>query len=135
MLIALRPQRPDGAARRRVAELLVITGATDLASRPVDTLSAEQQWRISITRALLIDSQLVMAEDPSPGLDLRAASRALDLLMDAQARFGFTLLLATGRLATAARCERVLTLVDGQPTGDELIADDAWTRGRVDRIG
>jgi hypothetical protein len=29
----------------------------------------------------------------------------------------------------------VVTLVAGQAAGDELIADDAWTRGRVDRIG
>jgi predicted ABC-type transport system involved in lysophospholipase L1 biosynthesis ATPase subunit len=106
-----------------------------LPSRRVDTLSAQQQWRILIARALLIDPQLLMAEDPAPYLDSRAASRALDLLMDAQARCGFTLLLATGRLATAARCERVVSLTDGLVTGDELIADDAWTRGRVDRIG
>lgn len=55
--------------------------------------------------------------------------------MDAQARFGFTLLLATGRLATAARCDRMVTLADGQVIGDELMGDDAWTRGRIDRIG
>jgi predicted ABC-type transport system involved in lysophospholipase L1 biosynthesis ATPase subunit len=135
MLAALRPRRPDAAARAHVAELLVITGATDLATRRVDTLSAEQQWRVLIAHALLTDPQLVMAEDPSPGLDSRVASRTLDLFMDAQARFGFTLLLATGRLATAARCERVVSLVDGQATGDELIAEDNWTRGRIDRIG
>jgi putative ABC transport system ATP-binding protein len=135
MLAALRSRRPDAAARERIAELLVITGAASLAPRRVDTLSAEQQWRILIARALLIDPQLVVAEDPAPGLDSRAASRSLDLLMDAQARFGFALLLATSRLATAARCERVVSLVDGRVTGDQLIGDDAWTRGRIDRIG
>jgi putative ABC transport system ATP-binding protein len=88
-----------------------------------------------MARALLVVPHVVLAEDPSSGLDARAASRAMDMLMDAQARFGFTLLLATGRLATAARCERVVSLVDGRATGDELIADDAWTRGRIDRIG
>ncbi|HEY7325632.1 MAG TPA: ATP-binding cassette domain-containing protein [Streptosporangiaceae bacterium] len=135
MLAALRSRRPDAATRARVAELLAITGAANLASRRVETLSAEQQWRVLVARALLIDPQLVIAEDPAPGLDSRAASRALDLLMDAQARFGFTLVLATGRLVSAARCERVVSLADGQVTGDELIGDDAWTRGRIDRIG
>lgn len=135
MLAALRSRRPDVATRARVAELLAITGAANLASRRVETLSAEQQWRVLIARALLIDPQLVIAEDPTPGLDSRAASRALDLLMDAQARFGFTLVFATGRLVSAARCERIVSLVDGQVTGDELIGDDAWTRHRIDRIG
>jgi predicted ABC-type transport system involved in lysophospholipase L1 biosynthesis ATPase subunit len=135
MLAALRSRRPDAATRARVAELLAITGAANLASRRVETLSAEQQWRVLIARALLIDPQLVIAEDPAPGLDSRAASLALDLLMDAQARVGFTLVFATGRLISAARCERVVSLVDGQVTGDELIGDDAWTRHRIDRIG
>jgi predicted ABC-type transport system involved in lysophospholipase L1 biosynthesis ATPase subunit len=134
MLSVLRSRRTD-AARSRVAELLVITGAASLASRRLDTLSAEQLWRILIARALLIDPQVLLAEDPAPGLDSRTASLALDLLLDAHARFGFTLILATGRLATAARCERVVSLVDGQVTGDDLIGEDAWTRGRIDRIG
>lgn len=134
MLSVLRSRRTE-AARARVAELLVITGAASLASRRLDTLSAEQLWRILIARALLIDPQLLLAEDPEPGLDSRTASLALDLLMDAQARFGFTLILATGRLATAARCERVVSLVHGRVTGDDLIGEDAWTRGRIDRIG
>jgi len=135
MVTALRARRPDATARARIAELLVITGAAHLAARRVDTLSAEQQWRILIARAMLNEPQLVAADDPSPGLDSRAAAHVLDLLMDAQARFAFTLLLATRRLATAARCDRVVGLVDGQVTMDELIDDDAWTRGRVDRIG
>jgi len=135
MLTALRSRRPDPAAQARVAELLVITGAATLTARRFDTLSAEQQWRVLIARALLSRPQLVVAEDPSPGLDARAAMRVLDLLMDAQVRFGFTLLLATRRLATAARCDRVLSLAGGQVTADELIGDDAWTRRRVDRIG
>lgn len=135
MLAALRSRRPDAATRARVAELLAITGAANLASRRVETLSAEQQWRVLIARALLVDPQLVIAEDPAPGLDSRVASLALDLLMDGQARFGFTLVLATGRLVSAARCERVVSLVDGQVAGDELIGDDAWTRHRIDRIG
>jgi putative ABC transport system ATP-binding protein len=135
MVTALRARRPDAAARARIAELLVITGAANLAARRVDTLSAEQQWRILIARAMLNEPQLVAAEDPSPGLDSRTAAHVLDMLMDAQARFAFTLLLATRRLATAARCDRVVGLVDGQVTMDDLIGEDAWTRGRVDRIG
>jgi putative ABC transport system ATP-binding protein len=135
VLAALRTRRADAAARVRAGELLVIVGAAPLVPREVDTLSGEQQWRLLIARALLVRPRLVLAEDPAPGLDSRAATRVLDLLMDAQARFGFTLLLATSRLATTARCDRVVSLADGLLTGDELTRDDAWTRGRIDRIG
>jgi putative ABC transport system ATP-binding protein len=136
VLAALRSRRIDPAARERAADLLVMTEAAHLVARRVETLTAEQQWRIIIARALLPAPRLVLAEDPSPNLDPRGAARILDLLMDAHARFGFTLLVATDRLATAVRCERLVTLSAGLATTDELAGgDDGWTRGRVDRIG
>jgi len=58
------------------------------------------------------------------------------LLLDAHARFGFTLIVAAERLATAIRCERRVSLVDGAVAEDEITGDDdGWTRSRVDRIG
>jgi putative ABC transport system ATP-binding protein len=82
---------------------------------------------------------LVLAEDPTPGLESRSATVILDLLIDVQAQFGFTLLLVAGSLAVASRCERLVRLADGgvsRVAEDELTrGDDAWTRGRIDRIG
>jgi putative ABC transport system ATP-binding protein len=135
VLAALPTRRAGAAARERAADLLAFTGAASVMAQQVQAVPAEKQWRILIARALLSGPRLVLAEDPEPGLDSRAAARVLDLLMDAQARFGFTLLLATSRLVTAARCDRSVTLTDGQVTADELTTDDMWTRGRVDRIG
>lgn len=135
VLAALRTRRADAVARDQAAELLVLSGVGQLAARQVDALSAEQQWRVLLARALLTRPRLMLAEDPAPGLDSRSARRVLDLLMDAHARFGFTLVLATTRLATTARCDRVVSLADGRLTDDELTSDDSWTRGRIDRIG
>jgi len=136
VLAASRSRRADARVRDRAAELLVLTGASHLASVPVEALTAEQQWRILIARALLPAPRLVLAEDPTPSLEPRSARRILDLLIDAHGRYGFTLLLATGRLVTAAYCRRLVTLAGGLVTADELSDDDdPWTRGRVDRIG
>jgi len=135
VLAALRSRRVGAAARARAAELLGTTDAASLAARRVETLSPEQQWRILIARALLSKPRLVLAEDPAPGLGVRAAGRVLDLLTDLHARLGFTLLLATDRLATAVRCQRLVSLERGAVSQDELTGDDAWTRGRIDRIG
>ena len=136
VLAASRSRRADARVRDRAAELLVLTGVGHLASAPVEALTAEQQWRILVARALLPAPRLVLAEDPTPSLEPRSAARILDLLIDAHGRYGFTLLLATDRLATAARCRRLVSLADGGVVADELTGDDdPWTRGRVDRIG
>jgi len=145
VLAALPSGRVDARVRGRALDLLQVTGATDLPASPQETpvraLTAEQQWRVLIARALLPAPRLVLAEDPAaggqaPGLDGRAATAVWDLLTDMHALFGFTLLVAASRTATAIRCQRIVTLSGWTVTGDELAGgDDPWTRGRVDRIG
>jgi putative ABC transport system ATP-binding protein len=125
----------DTAGREQAARLLAITGAADFAG-PVGTVPAEQQWRILIARALRAAPRLVLAEDPTLGLDSRTAAAILDLIVDVHTQFGFTLLLAVRRLAAASYCQRLVRLADGIVIEDVLIGgDDPWTRGRVDRIG
>jgi predicted ABC-type transport system involved in lysophospholipase L1 biosynthesis ATPase subunit len=135
VLAALLAGRVNESARERAARLLELTGAARLAG-PVDRLPAEDQWRIMIARALVSSPRLVLAEDPTVILDPRAAGRVLDVLMDVHATFGFTLVLAADRVASAVRCQRQVSLVDGAVAEDEMPSgDDAWTRGRIDRIG
>jgi ABC-type phosphate/phosphonate transport system ATPase subunit len=113
---------------------MTITGAAHLTG-PVGALTVEQQWRILIARELRMNPRLVLAEDPTPGLDSRAATAVLDLLMDVHAQLGFTLLLTADRQATASHCERLVRLLRDTVVEDELIKDDPWTRDRIDRIG
>jgi predicted ABC-type transport system involved in lysophospholipase L1 biosynthesis ATPase subunit len=134
-LAALLAGRVGAAARERAARLLELTGAARLTGR-VDRLPAEDQWRIMIARSLVSSPRLVLAEDPASTLDSRGAARVLDVLMDAHATFGFTLVLIADRLTTAVRCQRQLSMVSGTVTEDEITSgDDAWTRSRIDRIG
>lgn len=135
VLAGLPSGRVDAAAHDRAVRLLAVTGAAHL-SGPVDRLAPEEQWRIMVARALLSSPGLVLAEDPTPGLDTRSVDVALDVLLDAHAMFGFTLVFGASRLAAAIRCQRVVTIVNGVIADDEVItADDPWTRGRIDRIG
>src|SRR5215467_8112439 len=136
VLAAAPSRRVEARIRDRAAELLELTGTQHLAAKLAGPLAAEQQWGVLIARALLASPRLVLAEDPSPGLEFGNATAVLDLLFDIQARFGFTLLLATGSLATASRCERVVRVGGGRVAADDLASgDDEWTRGRIDRIG
>jgi putative ABC transport system ATP-binding protein len=132
---------PAGRARDRAgaaahaAELLGLTGAVRRAGA-VALLTAEDQWRVMIARALAPSPRLLLAEDPASVLDQKAADRVLDVLLDAHALLGFTLVLTAGRTATAARCQRRVLVNSGTVAEDELTSgDDAWTRGRIDRIG
>ena len=126
--------RASGPTTDRVTRLLELAGAARLTG-PVGRLSAEEQWRVMIARALVSSPRLVLAEDPVPGLDSAAADRVLDALMDAHAMFGFTLVLTANRPTTAVRCQRRIFVAGGAVVEDEITGDDAWTRSRIDRIG
>jgi putative ABC transport system ATP-binding protein len=134
-VLAARPAGRAGAPAADLAlRMLEFTGASSLTG-PVHRLSVEEQWRIMIARALVSSPQLLLAEDPSPSLDQRAADRVLDVLMDAHASHGFTLVLAADRPTTAARCQRRVLVAHGTVAEDDITFDDAWTRSRIDRIG
>jgi predicted ABC-type transport system involved in lysophospholipase L1 biosynthesis ATPase subunit len=136
VLVTLQSRRADSAARDRAARLLAFAGSAQSAGEPVETLTADLQWRILIARALMPSPRLVLAEDPAPSLDPDSAITILDLLLHAHAVFGFTLLLSSGSVATASRCQRLVRVAGGAVVEDVLIGgDDGWTRGRVDRIG
>jgi putative ABC transport system ATP-binding protein len=127
--------RAGAPSADRATRLLELAGAARLAG-PVRLLSAEEQWRIMIARALVSSPRLLLAEDPAPGLDAAAADRVLDVLMDAHAMFGFTLVLTANRPNTAVRCQRRVRVAGGRVVEDEITGgDDAWTRSRIDRIG
>ena len=135
-VLAAPPSGRGGRAPAdRVAALLEYTGVARLGV-PVAELTEEERWRVMIARALVQGPRLVLAEDPATELDARAVDRVLDVLLDAHAKFGFTLVLAAGRLAATVRCERRVSVVDGAVAEDEIAGDDdGWTRSRVDRIG
>jgi putative ABC transport system ATP-binding protein len=135
VLAAPSAGRPGGPGAELAERLLEFAGVTRL-SVPVEQLTAEERWRVMIARALVPSPRLLLAEDPAAEVGARAVDRVLDVLMDAHARFGFTLVLAAERPAAAVRCERRVSLVDGTVAEDEITGDDdGWTRGRVDRIG
>jgi putative ABC transport system ATP-binding protein len=123
---------PAELAAEEAARLLTAMGVTR-ARDPVGVLSAEQQWRVLVARGLRTRPRLVLAESPAGVLDARSTTAILDLLSDSQAQAGFTLLLSIVRLANASYCQRLVWLVDGAVVEDELIDDDPFVRGRLDR--
>ena len=74
VLVAPPVGRASGPTADRATRLLELAGAAGLTG-PVHRLSAEEQWRVMIARALVSSPRLVLAEDPAPGLDSAAADR------------------------------------------------------------
>ena len=97
----------DAAAVQRTMQTL---GLAELSRRRPDQLSGGQAQRVALARAVLLEPQLILADEPTASLDDAAASAALGLLQDTAARLHASLVIAThdarvaAALPGAARC-------------------------------
>ena len=113
-----RSQEPSAAQQQRVGELMAELHLADLAERPFRELSDGQRRRLLLARALVHDPEVLVLDEPTNGLDLKARHQLLAILRDL-ARRGTTLLLVTHQIeAIIPEISRCLLLRQGQLVAD-----------------
>jgi iron complex transport system ATP-binding protein len=111
------------AMRTRADEVLHQIDAVALANKPVGEMSAGQQRRIMIGRALVASSQMLLLDEPSNALDL-AAQADLRNLLRRLAQQGTGILLITHHIADIPpEIDRILMMKDGRIIADGPTAD------------
>ena len=113
MELAGMPQAQDRAR----AELEAVGLGHRLDHYPAQLSGGEQQ-RVAIARALAPRPVLVFADEPTGNLDAATGQAVIDLLFARRAEAGASLIIVTHDAELAARCERVITLADGQIASD-----------------
>lgn len=110
--------RMVGASHDDVATTLRQVDLTDVADRPVATLSGGQRSRVSLGAALVGDPELLVLDEPTVGLD-PALRRDLWALFRELRDAGRTLVVSSHVMDEASRCDRLVFVRDG-----EILADD-----------
>lgn len=80
-------------------------------------LSGGEQQRVAIARAFAPQPAILFADEPTGNLDIATGARIIDLLFDLNQQAGSTLILVTHDAELAQRCQRILTLENGQLSG------------------
>jgi energy-coupling factor transport system ATP-binding protein len=109
---------PGPATDERVAAALARFGLTRLADRDPHRLSGGEQRRLSLAAMLVHDRPVLLADEPTFGLDRHGTAAVLGALAD-EARAGRAVLLTCHDLrAVASVADRVLVVADGRLLAD-----------------
>ena len=108
----------DDEMQERAAQLLDAVGLSDRAHHKANALSGGQQQRVAIARALVGNPALVLADEPTGNLDTHTSDQVFELLRRFNRERATTFLVVTHDPRLAARCDRVLEVVDGRIVSD-----------------
>jgi len=106
------------AARARIAEVLALVELSDKAGVKAATLSGGQQRRAEIARALLHRPQLLLLDEATAGLDLRARHEVSALVRRLIAEEGVSTLWATHIFEEIEPTDHVVVLHRGAVLAD-----------------
>lgn len=103
--------------RSRVNAALGALGLADRADHRPEQLSGGQRQRVAIARAMIMEPDLLLADEPTGNLDHQAGASVLETLEALNAR-GVTLLVVTHDPEVGDRAARRVRLVDGAVQDD-----------------
>ncbi|MBE0583484.1 MAG: ABC transporter ATP-binding protein [Desulfofustis sp.] len=113
----MMPALIAGQSRRQATEparrLLTAVELDHRERHRVGELSGGEQQRTALARALIMEPDLLLADEPTGNLDSRAGELVFNLLHDLCRQHGLAVLMVTHNLQLAARMDRRLTLADG----------------------
>jgi len=112
--------RPDAAMFERAGHLLDQVGLNERKRHLANQLSGGQQQRVAIARALVMNPSLVLADEPTGNLDTHSADEVFKLLRAVNRQQHTTFLIVTHDPRLAARCDRIVELVDGRIVDDRM---------------
>ncbi len=103
-----------GLRRRKARRILYQVGLYDkLRHRPSEMSGGEQQ-RVGIARALVVQPEIVFADEPTGNLDSHTTDEILQLLQTVSKERNQTLVMVTHDLNLAQYADRIFRILDGR---------------------
>jgi lipoprotein-releasing system ATP-binding protein len=114
MMPGLIARLPQPVAREQAEAILVRVGLKERLTHRVSTLSGGEQQRVAVARALVLEPEVLLADEPTGNLDPKSGARVQELILELNRERGLTSVIVTHNLAMARVLDRQITLLDGK---------------------
>ena len=105
-------RRPASERRKRVEEVLERMKMSHRKKHFPQQLSGGQQQRVAISRAVVANPRLILADEPTGNLDSANGEEVMNLLQELN-REGTTIIMVTHSPSDAEKAHRIVQLFDG----------------------
>ena len=105
---------PSAEIEARASRLLAQVGLEKFGDNLANNMSGGQQQRVAVARALAMNPDLVLADEPTGNLDSKSAHSVFELMRQVNRELGTSFLLVTHNIELARRCDRIIEVVDGR---------------------
>lgn len=114
MMPALIARLPRLQAQERAEAILVRVGLKERLRHRVSTLSGGEQQRVAVARALVLEPEVLLADEPTGNLDPRSGARVQEMILELNRERGLTSVIVTHNRDLAQVLDRQITLIDGK---------------------
>ena len=111
----LRESRKETA--RRGQNFMRRLGIIDIADNDINEVSGGQLQRACICRSMINDPKMIFADEPTGALNRASSNEVMEELVKLNSE-GTTIMLVTHDVKVAAKCTRVMYIVDGNIKGE-----------------
>ncbi|BBL34017.1 putative ABC transporter ATP-binding protein [Nitrosomonas stercoris] len=118
-------------SRKRAEQLLQQTGLGNYVTHQPNQLSGGQQQRVAISRALVNQPQLILADEPTGNLDTQTSYEIMQLFDRLNREEGITIIIVTHEEDIAEWAQRLIRLKDGRIIEDRPIEKTATASHRT----
>jgi branched-chain amino acid transport system ATP-binding protein len=113
-----RSRREEIANRKVIVEIMAFTGIENLQSLPISVMSYGQRKQVEITRALVMQPELILFDEPMSGLDDTMKSAVAELILKIQKQ-GTTIVLVEHDMEVVMGLSQSVVVLDfGQKIGE-----------------
>ncbi|HOI74069.1 MAG TPA: ABC transporter ATP-binding protein [Syntrophales bacterium] len=114
MMPALISGLSQKEARKRAESILMDVGLGDRMAHKPGELSGGEQQRVAVARAVIMEPEVILADEPTGNLDTETGRKVEDLLMNLNRQRNITLVVVTHNRSLAKRMSRSVGLKDGK---------------------